>query len=172
MSPMVAGCTRFRSLPIGRYTLSATQSGFKHEEVPPFILQAGQHARIDLNLVPGAATESVTVTDAAPLIQTDTSSIGQVIAVQQVSSLPLNSLHVAQLIQLTPGAITSPLVGSANTANGGPPKSSNNISPVCRRRPSGVVRPHTPTSSLMESSILSSCITGCNSSQPRILFRN
>ena len=124
-----SGLYEVPSLPIGRYTLSATQSGFKHEEVPPFDLQAGQHARIDLDLVPGAATESVTVTDVAPLIQTDTSSVGQVIAVQQVSSLPLNSLHVAQLIQLTPGAITSPLVGSANTANGGPPKSSNNISP-------------------------------------------
>jgi len=124
-----SGLYEVPSLPIGRYTLSATQKGFKQAEVPSFVLQAGQQARIDLSLVPGAATESVTVTDVSPLIQTDTSSVGQVVAVQQVSSLPLNSLHVAQLIQLTPGAITSPLVGSANSANGGPPKSSNNISP-------------------------------------------
>ena len=79
-----SGLYEVPSLPIGRYTLSATQNGFKQAEVPSFVLQAGQQARIDLSLVPGAATESVTVTDVSPLIQTDTSSVGQVIAVQHV----------------------------------------------------------------------------------------
>lgn len=117
------------SLPIGRYTLSAAQNGFKKTEVPVFTLEVGQQARIDLALVTGGSTETVTVSDVAPLIQTETASVGQVVAVQQVAGLPLNSLHVAGLIGLTPGAITSPLVGSVNSGNGGPPKSSNNISP-------------------------------------------
>ncbi len=124
-----SGLYTITSLPIGRYTLSAAQNGFKKAEVPPFALQVGQQARIDLALVPGGSTETVTVTGAAPLIQTETASLDQVVAVQQVAGLPLNSLHVAQLIGLTPGAITSPLVGSVNSGNGGPPKSSNNISP-------------------------------------------
>jgi hypothetical protein len=123
------GLYTITSLPIGHYTLSAAQTGFKKTQVPPFVLQVGQQARIDLSLVAGGSTETVTVTDVAPLIQTETASVGQVIAVQQVMGLPLNSLHVAQLIGLTPGAITSPLVGSVNSGNGGPPKSSNNISP-------------------------------------------
>jgi hypothetical protein len=123
------GLYTITSLPIGHYTLSATQNGFKKSQVPPFVLQVGQQARIDLSLVPGGSTETVTVTDVAPLIQTETASVGQVVAVQQVAGLPLNSLHVAQLIGMTPGAIMSPLVGSVNSGNGGPPKSSNNISP-------------------------------------------
>ena len=116
-------------LPIGHYTLTATQTGFKQAQVPSFVLQVGQQARVDLSLVPGGAAETVTVTSVAPLVQTDSSSVGQVVAVQQVTGLPLNSLHVSQLIQLTPGAITSPLVGTVNTGNGGPPRSSGNISP-------------------------------------------
>ena len=123
------GLYTITSLPIGHYTLSAVQNGFKKAQVPLFVLQVGQQARIDLSLVPGGSTETVAVTDVAPLIQTETASVGQVVAVQQVSGLPLNSLHVAQLIGLTPGAIVSPLVGSVNSGNGGPPKSSNNISP-------------------------------------------
>jgi hypothetical protein len=123
------GLYTITALPIGRYTLSTAQNGFKKAEVPPFALQVGQQARIDLALEAGGSTETVTVTDAAPLIQTETASVGQVVAVQQVVGLPLNSLHVAQLIGLTPGAIASPLVGSVNSGNGGPPKSSSNISP-------------------------------------------
>src|SRR5580698_8218884 len=106
------GIYNISSIPIGHYSLSATQKGFKQAEVQPFELQVGQQARIDLTLVPGAVSETVSVTDATPQIQTDTSSVGQVVSVQQVSGLPLNSLHVAQLIGLTPGAIMSPLVGS------------------------------------------------------------
>lgn len=123
------GIYNISSIPIGHYSLSATQKGFKQAEVQPFELQVGQQARIDLTLVPGAVSETVSVTDATPQIQTDTSSVGQVVSVQQVSGLPLNSLHVAQLIGLTPGAIMSPLVGSVNSGNGGPPTSSGNISP-------------------------------------------
>lgn len=123
------GLYAISSLPIGHYELSATAQGFKKAQVPTFVLQVDQQARIDLSLQPGGASETVTVTGIAPLIQTDTSTVNQVVAVQQVSGLPLNSLHVAQLIELTPGAITSPLVGSVNSGNGGPPKSSNNISP-------------------------------------------
>lgn len=124
-----SGLYSIPSLPIGHYTLSASQKGFKKAEVPSFVLQVGQQARIDLSLVPGGSTETVEVTGVAPLIQTETASVGQVVAVQQVLGLPLNSLHVAQLIGLTPGAITTPMVGTVNSANGGPPASSGNISP-------------------------------------------
>lgn len=124
-----SGLYTFSSLPIGHYELTAMAKGFKQAQVPDFVLQVDQKARIDLSLQPGGASETVTVEGIAPLIQTDTSTVNQVVAVQQVSGLPLNSLHVAQLIQLTPGAITSPLVGNVNSGNGGPPKSSNNISP-------------------------------------------
>jgi hypothetical protein len=123
------GLYRIPSLPIGPYTLTATQNGFKQAQVAPFVLEVGQEARMDLSLVPGGVTQTVNVTDAAPLTQTDSSQVAQVVAVQQVAGLPLNSLHVAQLIQLTPGAITSPMVGQANSGNGGPPRSGGSISP-------------------------------------------
>src|SRR5215475_2153957 len=115
------GLYHFDLLPIGRYTLTAAHQGFKETKVAPFVLQVAQQARVDLTLSAGAAAEVVDVTGAAPLIQTDTSSLGQVIEGKQIVDLPLNSRHVTQLIQLTPGAFTSPVVGNVNSNNGGPP---------------------------------------------------
>src|SRR5215468_5847596 len=109
------GLYRVPLLPIGRYTLTAKHEGFKEAKVAPFVLEVAQQARIDLTLSAGAAAEVVDVTGASPLIQTDTSSLGQVIEGMQIVDLPLNSRHVTQLIRLTPGAFTSPVVGSGNS---------------------------------------------------------
>jgi hypothetical protein len=107
------------SLPIGSYTLTAESKGFKQAQVANIILQVAQQARIDLVLVPGDVTQTVTVTDTSSLIQTETSSLGQVIDNKQIVDLPLNSRHVTQLIGLTAGALTSPVVGSGNAPNAG-----------------------------------------------------
>jgi hypothetical protein len=59
--------------------------------------------RVDLSLEVGDLTESVTVTEAAALLETDTSSRGTVIGSRQIVDLPLNGRAYADLTLLTPG---------------------------------------------------------------------
>lgn len=111
------GSYEITSVPTGPYTLTAVLVGFKQSQVPNIILQVEQKALIDITLTAGAVTQTVKVTEAPTLIQTESSSLGQVINHQQIIDLPLNGSHVTQLTELTPGAITS------NT-KGGPPAGS------------------------------------------------
>ncbi|MBT9332414.1 TonB-dependent receptor [Paracidobacterium acidisoli] len=105
------------NLPIGRYRLSAEAPGFKKLLIPSIVLQVNQLAEVDLKLAVGAATEQVTVTEEAPLISTEDSSIGQVVQQQSIESTPLNGRNFWQLIALVPGASYTP--GGQGTATGG-----------------------------------------------------
>src|SRR5262249_60690644 len=65
--------------------------------------------RVDMSLEPGGANEQVTVVaDAAPLLETDTSTRGQVIQSQQIRELPLNKRDYTQLVLLAPGTTYNP----------------------------------------------------------------
>ena len=59
--------------------------------------------RVDVTLKPGATTETVTVTGAAALLNTDDSERGQIISARDVGNLPLNGRAYADLALLTPG---------------------------------------------------------------------
>jgi hypothetical protein len=99
------------SVPIGRYTLRAERSGFGPTEVPDFVLQVAQQALIDITLNPGNVGQTVTVNSAPTLIQTEASSVGQVIDNKKIVDLPLNGRDFTQLVSLTPGALTSNIPG-------------------------------------------------------------
>ena len=111
------GSYEITSVPTGPYTLTAVLKGFKQSLVPNFVLQVEQKALIDITLSPGAVTQTVNVTEAPTLIQTENSSLGQVITHQQIVDLPLNGSHVTQLTELTPGAITSNTKGGPSAAS-------------------------------------------------------
>src|SRR5258708_1222887 len=64
---------------LGSYRVHAEMTGFKSSETSPFELSVDARQRIDLKLEIGAVSESVTVTDAAGVLETDNSSRGQVI---------------------------------------------------------------------------------------------
>src|SRR5439155_21489957 len=61
-------------LPVGAYEITTTMPGFKQEVRSGINLVVGQEAIVDLTLEVGAATEQVTVTEEAPLVNTTTSS--------------------------------------------------------------------------------------------------
>jgi hypothetical protein len=97
------GLYYFPSLASGVYSLSVQKSGFKQVTRDDLRLELSQVARVDLTLSPGAVTESVQVQASAPLLESDTSSVGQVIETKAVSDLPLNGRNFAQLAILGPG---------------------------------------------------------------------
>jgi hypothetical protein len=67
------------------------------------VLQTAQVAEIDMSLPVGSVDQSVTVSSAPPLLDTQTSSVGQVIPEKAITGLALNGRSTFRLIQLTPG---------------------------------------------------------------------
>ena len=101
-----SGDYEFPLLPItGAYSLEITQAGFQTEEISGITLTVDQHARFDVVLKVGAVTGKVQVTEAAPVVVTDSSSIGQVVNNKDIVDLPLNGRNYTQLASLLPNAV-------------------------------------------------------------------
>lgn len=111
----------------GNYGVRATASGFKAFNVPRIVLAASDRTRVDVNLVTGAATETVTVSAIASELKTDSSVVSNTIDRKQTQDLPLNGRNFVQLVQLVPGA------------NEGPPDSLENGTKLDDRRQSASV---------------------------------
>src|SRR2546430_8145832 len=91
-------------LRIGTYSVSVEKAGFKKAVQPRVEVGVNQVVRLDLNLQVGATTEVMEVTGAAPLLQTETSSLGTIETEKRISDLPLNGRNFIQLAYLGPGA--------------------------------------------------------------------
>jgi len=94
-------------LRIGRYTVSVEQVGFNKAVSDPVDLQVQQRVAINFALQVGQIAQTVEVTNVAPLLETETSELGQVVDSQRVATLPLNGRNFAQLALLTAGTAPS-----------------------------------------------------------------
>jgi hypothetical protein len=103
-------------LPPGTYTLAAERAGFKKVVESAFKLDLNQVVRIDVTLAVGSVSETVTVTGTEPLIETDSSSTGQVIEENRVHELPLNGRNFMTLAYLSPGVNAGP-TGTVQSGN-------------------------------------------------------
>ena len=92
-------------LRIGVYALSVELAGFKKQTRDGIVLRVQDRLRIDFVLQPGDVSESVVVTGEAPLVQSETSSLGEVIDARQIVALPLNGRNYIDLATLTTGVI-------------------------------------------------------------------
>jgi hypothetical protein len=92
-------------LPIGNYTLRVTHAGFQAAVLQSVALDMNQVARIDVPLTVGAVTQTIDVTTAAPLLQTQSTEVGQVIDERTNLELPLATRNYVQLTLLAPGSI-------------------------------------------------------------------
>ena len=99
-----SGTYTFPNVSGGRYRLEIEKSGFK-KQVNEFDVKVDVTARVDAALELGAVSESVVVTSEAPLLQTDSSSLGQVVDQAQVAATPLSGRNVNNLLTLVPGVI-------------------------------------------------------------------
>jgi hypothetical protein len=97
----------------GSYTLSVTATGFQKATTKVVEVQVGQIARQDLILPIGTANTVVEVTTTAPLLSTDSATVGQVITNKQIVELPVNGRGFYRLAQLTPGAALLPPTGNS-----------------------------------------------------------
>jgi len=115
------------ALPPGRYTVSVSKDGFNVENTSPFTLDLDQKARIDIALKTGKISQSVTVTDSAPLLQTQGAETGAVISTKEILDLPLEGRNYQSLFELTPGVSSGGGYGNANFSITGQREEGNDI---------------------------------------------
>jgi hypothetical protein len=90
-------------LRIGRYSVTVEKQGFKKAVAGPVQVNIQDRVGVDLKLVPGMATEVVTVSSERPQLETETSELGQVVDSRRINALPLNGRNYAQLALLGAG---------------------------------------------------------------------
>jgi len=90
-------------LPIGAYEVSVSAPGFETTVRSGIVLQVGDRTRVDFTLKVGSTSQKIDVVGAAPLVQTDSSGLGEVVENQRITELPLNSRNVLTLETLVPG---------------------------------------------------------------------
>ncbi len=118
-----AGRYVFTALPPGRYALSVEAVGFNRYTRGAFSLQVQQQATIDVELTVGSVSTAISVEASAPLLNTTSATLGQVVENKYILSLPLAGRAPLALVALTPGLTPSNLNpgGQSNTnfvANG------------------------------------------------------
>jgi hypothetical protein len=98
-----SGVYVFSPLKIGNYTVSATARGFQTTLQENIHLDAQQRLNLVISLKPGEVSETVTVTEAPPLLETQTSGVAQVISSETINNTPLNGRNFVYIAQLTAG---------------------------------------------------------------------
>ena len=86
-----------------QYSLTVEANGFKKAIQKGMTLLANQAATVDFTLQLGTAVQSVTVTGAAPLVNTTTQTLSDVVEAGRVVELPLNGRNAVELMNLVPG---------------------------------------------------------------------
>ncbi|HUQ90122.1 MAG TPA: carboxypeptidase-like regulatory domain-containing protein, partial [Bryobacteraceae bacterium] len=89
----------------GRYRMEATLDGFRSYRHAEFTLTVDQVLRIDIALAIGSAAESVTVTSAPPVLNTESGARGEVTTNKEISEMPLDGRNFSDLAYLTGGVI-------------------------------------------------------------------
>jgi hypothetical protein len=98
------GDYRIEFLPIGKYTVEVSYTGFKKALLSDVVLQINETTRVDVALSVGQVSETVTISEmATPAVNTSTSEIARTIQSAEISSLPLVERNVYTLLDLTPG---------------------------------------------------------------------
>src|SRR5690348_2012428 len=85
-----SGFYSMNQLPVGTYDVKASAQGFKAAEAKAQTLNAGMIEALNFKLTVGEVTQTVEVTTAAPLVQTDDPRLSSTVNAQQIANLPLN----------------------------------------------------------------------------------
>ena len=99
----------------GSYTVAAEAPGFKTETRGTLVVRVQDRVRLDFALAVGSVSENVVVTAETPTIQTDTSSLGEVLSTKEMTQLPLNGRDYIQLATLTTGVVRTSSGTNGNT---------------------------------------------------------
>ncbi len=102
-----AGLFHIDYLPIGRYELTVQASGFGTEKIQAFSLEALQTATFNVKLAVGSSTQTVNVSAATPILDTNDYTLSATFTENTISNFPLNGLDFSALTLYVPGAIST-----------------------------------------------------------------
>ncbi|MGB6132348.1 MAG: carboxypeptidase-like regulatory domain-containing protein [Acidobacteriaceae bacterium] len=97
----------FSPLTIGTYSLTIEHSGFERYIRNNLVITAQSTLREDIGLQVGSVSQTVAVTATAPLLETQASSLQQLVSARRINNLPLNGRNVTFLAQTAPGVTFS-----------------------------------------------------------------
>src|SRR5712671_3990778 len=115
------GLFTFVNLFPGQYRIDVEKQGFKHFARTGITVEVQQSTHIDAALQVGEVSQIVEVTSEVPLLQTESSSLGQVVEQRKADELPLNGRNIFNLIIISPAAV-------AQGGSGGSPVGQNPFS--------------------------------------------
>ncbi|HVH70001.1 MAG TPA: carboxypeptidase-like regulatory domain-containing protein, partial [Candidatus Dormibacteraeota bacterium] len=112
-------------LPIGTYRVTVQANGFETAVRSNVELVLDQRARLDFQMKVGSVSQTVGVTEAPPLLQTETMQVGSVISSRSTVEIPLATRNYIELTELAPGVLATTNPSSMNsgqrTSGGGRP---------------------------------------------------
>src|SRR5216683_1591557 len=111
-------------LPVGNYSVKVSAVGFDTAAYPAFTLVLNQTARVDVQMKVGTVTQTVEVTGAAPVLQTESTQVNTVIDSVTNDLLPLATRNYVELTLLSPGSVSpdpANFNNGDNTASGARP---------------------------------------------------
>jgi hypothetical protein len=104
----------------GRYRMEGEKGGFKKFVREPIVVEIESGLKVDIALQVGAQSETVEVFSEAPLLQTETQSLGQVVEGRTVTESPLNGRNPLALVALVPGVVPQGSPSGGNYSGGNP----------------------------------------------------
>ncbi|MFN2447151.1 MAG: TonB-dependent receptor domain-containing protein [Vicinamibacterales bacterium] len=110
------GRYRLAALRPGTYELRAELAGFASAARLGLQLFVGQEVTIDLQMALAGVAESITITAAAPLVETTKSDVSTVVDREQIDALPLNGRNFADLTRLTPDVLSNDRIGGMQSS--------------------------------------------------------
>ena len=119
-----SGAYTLTRVPVGTYVLTMSAEGFQTAKYPALTLVLNQTARIDTKLTLGQVSQTVEVTSAAPVLQTESTQVSTILDSKSVENLALVSRNYVELTLLTPGSVSpdpTNFHNGDNTANGARP---------------------------------------------------
>jgi len=103
----------------GTYIVRAEYKGFKTFERKNILIEVGKDVRIDAVLQTGATTDTITITEEVPMVDTTSTTLGGTISNEIINELPLNGRNYQNLLTLRPGTSVYPGGGPwTQTTNG------------------------------------------------------
>lgn len=120
------GYFNFPELSLGNYDLKVSKDGFQTLVRKGIVTSAGLVNDLQISLPVGSTTAQVEVMDQAPLLQTETNTVGGLLTTQQISELPVSNEDYTRLALVMPGVTQNTNFAFSNfTVNGGRSRSSS-----------------------------------------------
>ncbi len=114
-----AGAYNAPNLVPGSYTVKVEFQGFRTVERQNIVLEVGKEVRVDLSLQPGDQAQTITVTEAVPLVETTNATLGGTLSNAAIEDMPLNGRNFMNLLQLRPGVTIYPGGGAWTQSTNG-----------------------------------------------------